>query len=891
MPEYVQILRVVVASPSDVPAERALVSGIVDDVNKSNAADRGLRLEAVQWETDSYPGFHQDGPQGLIDGVLRIEDCDLLIGIFWKRFGTATKDAQSGTEHELRLAYRTWENTGRPQIMVYFCQKPYLPQSKEETDQWGQLLEFRKAFPKEGLWWPYKGPSEFGKLLRTHLVNFIRDKYPVEQPSATRSPSAPADYFAVQTNIVQENSETFVGRLSEHQALERFLETHKRGYFIVRGGPGQGKTAFSSHLVNTGHYPHHFISRTGGRSDSRLILRSLIAQLAPLAKTGGQVAESISALTKTFEELLLAAAHLQKRLVLVIDALDELPLDSGGDPPYLPTDALPDGIFFVVTSRPGAQLDRLQQRLFAVPLEISELGPLALPEMRDILCARKPGLTEPQIERIAEASQGNALYLRAVADQLKINPAYDLHGLPNDIEGFFRSSTATLGTGNAILADVLGLLSVARAPFSLRELSAIMAIPQRELSEKGIGPIRQFLLETEGCYTFYHNRFHEFVTRTLLYEDELRKAHRRIADYLKRPENRANRYRLMSLAHHLFELGDRQEFIETIDETFLAEKVRAVGYAVLEDVELLTRCLFDLGGPGVVERCVAVIDGLRAIVGGDIVADAATAVRSYRAGPASFRSRVIDAAVPSVPGFEVYAGVLPKADVSADFFEVFPLEGRLIVAIGDAPSTGLKSAFAARFVSNLFRKTVESSSRLHLGEALAIVNQTICAHPYFERISMQCAEIDPNRGVVRIANAGHPYPVHYSARRRKCDILPIRGDLLNIGIAGLSATQRYEEFAVEFAAGDVLIFLTDGLTEAQIFEGDPYGYRFTEIVQARATEGARAIGEAVLDSWRAHPRSEDLADDVSLIAVTLNPPTGEGGSAANSRGRRSPGWN
>lgn len=179
MPNQVQILRVVVASPADVIAERKTVSIVVEEINKSVSVDRGLRLEAIRWETDTYPGFHPEGPQSLIDSILRIEDCDILVGIFWKRFGTPTHDSASGTQHEFRLANAAWKQHGRPQVMMYFNQKPYTPQSKEEMDQWSQVLEFRKAFPKEGLWWPYKGTSQFERLLRTHLSNFLRDRFPV----------------------------------------------------------------------------------------------------------------------------------------------------------------------------------------------------------------------------------------------------------------------------------------------------------------------------------------------------------------------------------------------------------------------------------------------------------------------------------------------------------------------------------------------------------------------------------------------------------------------------------------------------------------------------------------------------------------------------------------
>jgi hypothetical protein len=136
-----QIVRIVVASPSDVQAERDLLPEVIEELNRGIAGERELRLELLRWETDAHPGFHSEGPQGLIDPILKIADCDLLLGIFWRRFGTPTKDAASGTEHEFKIAHQTWKQQGRPQIMVYFNQKAYTPKSKEETDQWGETAK------------------------------------------------------------------------------------------------------------------------------------------------------------------------------------------------------------------------------------------------------------------------------------------------------------------------------------------------------------------------------------------------------------------------------------------------------------------------------------------------------------------------------------------------------------------------------------------------------------------------------------------------------------------------------------------------------------------------------------------------------------------------------
>jgi GTPase SAR1 family protein len=169
-----RIFRIVLASPADVKPERDVMPSVIDELNRGVAADHGLHLVLSRWETDTYPGFHLEGPQGLIDPILRITDCDLLIGIFWKRFGTPTADGKTGAEHEFSLAYETWQEKGSPQIFVYFNLKAYTPQSKAEVEQWGQVLDFREKFPKQGLWWPYKGKPQFEKLARNHLMNYLQ---------------------------------------------------------------------------------------------------------------------------------------------------------------------------------------------------------------------------------------------------------------------------------------------------------------------------------------------------------------------------------------------------------------------------------------------------------------------------------------------------------------------------------------------------------------------------------------------------------------------------------------------------------------------------------------------------------------------------------------------
>jgi site-specific recombinase XerD len=215
--KQLRVLRVVVASPSDVQPERNVLVEVAEELNRGIARDRDLHIDLTRWETDAFPGFHVEGAQGWIDPVLNIEDCELLIGIFWKRFGKPTMDANSGTEHEFRKAYESWKRNKRPQLMIYFKEKSFWPKTREETDQLGKVLDFRQAFPPEGLWWVFTEKPQFEKLVRNHLTQFIRtiplsdsSQKSLDTPTKTSIKIAPPieEQIAIWINKVAHSDET-----------------------------------------------------------------------------------------------------------------------------------------------------------------------------------------------------------------------------------------------------------------------------------------------------------------------------------------------------------------------------------------------------------------------------------------------------------------------------------------------------------------------------------------------------------------------------------------------------------------------------------------------------------------------------------------------------------
>ncbi|MGA9998266.1 MAG: hypothetical protein WBP93_22830, partial [Pyrinomonadaceae bacterium] len=132
-------------------------------------------IQALKWETDAFPGFHLAGSQAQIDDTLSINNCDIVVGIFWKRFGTPVRDAESGTEHELGRAHSAWRASRgkRPHIMVYFKDKKCVFKDDAEKEQFSKVQAFKEKLSKDGLWWAYRSKAEFEDFIREHLTMYL----------------------------------------------------------------------------------------------------------------------------------------------------------------------------------------------------------------------------------------------------------------------------------------------------------------------------------------------------------------------------------------------------------------------------------------------------------------------------------------------------------------------------------------------------------------------------------------------------------------------------------------------------------------------------------------------------------------------------------------------
>lgn len=182
-----RVFKVFIASPSDVANERRIVRQVLNRWNEINSEKYGIILHPVGWETHSSPEIG-DHPQRIINkGIL--EDCDLLIGVFWTRFGTPTEDYDSGTEEEIEEHIKT----GKP-TMLYFSNQPVVPDSLNQ-EQYEKVQSFKKNCQDRGLYEEYSSIEGFQQKLSEHIQIKINSSstFDVQKSQTVESLDSPSE--------------------------------------------------------------------------------------------------------------------------------------------------------------------------------------------------------------------------------------------------------------------------------------------------------------------------------------------------------------------------------------------------------------------------------------------------------------------------------------------------------------------------------------------------------------------------------------------------------------------------------------------------------------------------------------------------------------------------
>ena len=216
-------------------------------------------------------------------------------------------------------------------------------------------------------------------------------------------------------------------------------------------------------------------------------------------------------------------------------------------------------------------------------------------------------------------------------------------------------------------------------------------------------------------------------------------------------------------------------------------------------------------------------------------------------------------------GSHVWAFSEPAGSVGGDLYDVIPMpEGSWLVYVADVAGKGLPAALMMAALSAKIR----SIAPLHneVNKLLANVNNAM-----YELMSEEgffattvLSRYWPRSGRVQTARAGHPYPLWV--------INPGIRELPKLdGISiGIEFGTEYEKTEFVLSPGEAILFVTDGVTEAENEESELFGNdRLTDYLEvANGPPWAKGLLESI-DSWRGNAA---MNDDLTIVEIWRDPP-------------------
>ncbi len=338
----------------------------------------------------------------------------------------------------------------------------------------------------------------------------------------------------------------FVGREWLFAKIERFLGEHERGYFLLTGDPGIGKSALLARMTKPQDWlasfnlAYHFNLRAQRIDSPELFHNSICAQLSasynlppPMAlaessRTAIHLTEVLQAVSRK-----IVAGQAPKALILV-DALDEADtsITASANVLFLPM-TLPRGVYVVATSRRGGPPLHVE-----CEIDRHHLDQDSDEQMKDVRSLVEKWKERPGIERYigeqemdAEAfvdlmvrrSQGNFMYLRHVLPQIDRGFYCDqsFEKLPYGLENYYQDHWARLRRRDEIAwirfdLKILAVLAAARNAFSTTQIAEYAGIEDVSRVRVTLSSWRAFTYSTAGPegetqHRLYHESFRDFV--------------------------------------------------------------------------------------------------------------------------------------------------------------------------------------------------------------------------------------------------------------------------------------------------------------------------------------------------------------------------------------------
>ncbi len=244
------------------------------------------------------------------------------------------------------------------------------------------------------------------------------------------------------------------------------------------------------------------------------------------------------------------------------------------------------------------------------------------------------------------------------------------------------------------------------------------------------------------------------------------------------------------------------------------------------------------------------------------------------------QASLLPTAAPAPLGLEVMGSSESAYEFGGDYYDLVTLhDGQLRVVVGDVAGKGVQAAMVMAMAKSCFFNQVRTNPDLPtvMHAINTMIVETIDDKKH-RKTSLIYAAIDPDQKTLRYTCAGHQPPHYYSAATGRVEELPIPGSFP----FGASKLAKYQEVTVPLQTGDVLVFYTDGITEAENPDHEMF-YRIDEgpdgaeivhdqlrtVLEASHAESAHDIHRRILRAVSAWVDGGPQADDITLVVVKV----------------------
>ncbi|MCB2203275.1 SpoIIE family protein phosphatase [bacterium] len=225
----------------------------------------------------------------------------------------------------------------------------------------------------------------------------------------------------------------------------------------------------------------------------------------------------------------------------------------------------------------------------------------------------------------------------------------------------------------------------------------------------------------------------------------------------------------------------------------------------------------------------------------------------------------LPAELPELPGMDIAAHSQPALEVGGDFYDFLPRYDSTTFIIGDVSGKGTSAALYLARIQGIIR-TIESYQPT-LWELFVRLNTQIFDH--IERrsyLTMAGLRVDLLKNEVCFLRAGHLPLLHFNALSREVVLHQPAG--MGVGLDHHLFGDQLEESSIFTRGGDILVLLSDGMSEAMNEKGEELGLEgISDCIAQHADSNAQEILEALFTLVGRYTGSTERHDDATAVVI------------------------